>query len=141
MQQLNEDDSVQDQRREFLNSNAVRVIDLFREWDDDNSGSVSRKEFHKARSTASGQRGVQVCLIANRTHHVPLPVPRGVQAMPMLGLNVPKEAIDELFSSWDPARHRSLQLDAPCPSLGPGPRPCRCGPAAASRWLALGQLA
>ena len=26
----------------------VRVIDLFREWDDDNNGTVSKKEFRKA---------------------------------------------------------------------------------------------
>ena len=26
----------------------MRVIDLFREWDDDNNGKVSRAEFHKA---------------------------------------------------------------------------------------------
>ena len=31
-----------------LATNMVRVIDLFREWDDDESGSVSKKEFRKA---------------------------------------------------------------------------------------------
>ena len=36
------------QLREILSNNAMRVIDLFREWDDDNSGSVSKKEFRKA---------------------------------------------------------------------------------------------
>ena len=36
------------QLRDALTKNAVRVIDLFREWDDDNSGSVSRHEFAKA---------------------------------------------------------------------------------------------
>ena len=36
------------QLRNALSKTAVRVIDLFREWDDDNSGKVSRSEFHKA---------------------------------------------------------------------------------------------
>ena len=26
----------------------MRVVDLFREWDDDNNGKVSREEFHRA---------------------------------------------------------------------------------------------
>ena len=36
------------QIRDALTSNFVRVVDLFREWDDDGSGSVSRTEFAKA---------------------------------------------------------------------------------------------
>ena len=36
------------QIRDYLSANAVRVIDLFREWDDDGTGSVSRDEFRKA---------------------------------------------------------------------------------------------
>jgi Ca2+-binding EF-hand superfamily protein len=36
------------QIREALSKHAVRVIDLFREWDDDESGSVSKKEFRQA---------------------------------------------------------------------------------------------
>ena len=39
---------VQDQLREALNQNAVRIIDLFRDWDDDQSGDVSKQEFRKA---------------------------------------------------------------------------------------------
>ena len=31
-----------------MSKNAVRVIDLFHEWDDDGSGSISKKEFCKA---------------------------------------------------------------------------------------------
>jgi len=31
-----------------LRANAARVLDLFREWDQDNDGVVSREEFHKA---------------------------------------------------------------------------------------------
>ena len=34
--------------RDALSKNAVRVIDMFREWDDDNSGAISKKEFLKA---------------------------------------------------------------------------------------------
>ena len=36
------------QIRAFLSTKAVRVIDLFHEWDDDNSGSISKAEFCKA---------------------------------------------------------------------------------------------
>ena len=32
----------------MLTTNAVRVIDLFREWDEDGDGVVSKKEFRKA---------------------------------------------------------------------------------------------
>ena len=35
------------QLREALARNAVRVGDLFREWDDGNSGTVTRAEFHR----------------------------------------------------------------------------------------------
>ena len=37
---------VAEQLRSVLVAKAVRVVDLFREWDDDGSGCVSRKEFH-----------------------------------------------------------------------------------------------
>ena len=47
--QLNaEDGDVQDQLRQILIDNAVRVIDLFRDWDDDGNGRVDKKEFRKA---------------------------------------------------------------------------------------------
>ena len=39
---------VQEQLRDILSKNAVRIIDLFREWDEDGDGSVSKKEFRKA---------------------------------------------------------------------------------------------
>ena len=42
------DKTVAEQLREALSKAAVRVGDLFRDWDDDNSGTVSREEFHKA---------------------------------------------------------------------------------------------
>ena len=34
---------VAEQLRDALSANAVRVIDLFREWDEDGSGSVCKK--------------------------------------------------------------------------------------------------
>ena len=34
--------------RDSLARSTVRVIDLFREWDEDGDGSVSKKEFRKA---------------------------------------------------------------------------------------------
>ena len=39
---------MQEQLRQILTDNAVRVIDLFRDWDDDEDGKVSQKEFRKA---------------------------------------------------------------------------------------------
>ena len=36
------------QLREILSQNAVRVIDLFKEWDEDGDGNVTKKEFRKA---------------------------------------------------------------------------------------------
>jgi len=39
---------VSEQIARALKSNAGRVLDLFREWDTDGDGEVSRKEFHKA---------------------------------------------------------------------------------------------
>ena len=40
--------SVQTQLRSILKENAVRVIDLFRDWDDDRSGTITFKEFRRA---------------------------------------------------------------------------------------------
>ena len=40
--------SVVDQLVEILNQNAVRVIDLFRSWDDDGNGKINAKEFRQA---------------------------------------------------------------------------------------------
>ena len=57
------------QLAQALRTHATRVLDLFRDWDDDGNGEISRAEFHRA--------------------------------MPALGLDVPKKAIDELFNEWD----------------------------------------
>jgi len=40
--------SVMEQLRDVLSANAVRVIDLFRDWDEDGSGSIDKKEFRKS---------------------------------------------------------------------------------------------
>ena len=57
------------QIQEALSKQGARVMDLFREWDTDGDGEVSREEFRKA--------------------------------MPMLGLDVPRVAVDALFDSFD----------------------------------------
>ncbi len=44
---LDDDRPVAEQLHDLLAQNAVRVIDLFREWDLDGSGSISKKEFRK----------------------------------------------------------------------------------------------
>ena len=46
--QAQEDVSVAQQLRASLVHNAMRVIDLFREWDTDGDGTVSKREFRKA---------------------------------------------------------------------------------------------
>ena len=46
--ELGEGADVQAQLRDALAKNAARVIDLFREWDEDGNGEVSKKEFGKA---------------------------------------------------------------------------------------------
>ena len=40
--------SVQEQLRGILNEHGVKLIDLFREWDDDGNGGVDKQEFRKA---------------------------------------------------------------------------------------------
>ena len=44
----NSDKTIQEQLTEGLAKNSARVMDLFREWDDDGNGEVSKKEFRKA---------------------------------------------------------------------------------------------
>jgi hypothetical protein len=44
----NGDRSVQEQLRDALVANSLRVIDLFREWDEDGNGVISRSEFRRA---------------------------------------------------------------------------------------------
>eukprot|EP00966_Prymnesium_polylepis_P141487 3267500-Prymnesium_polylepis.1 len=45
---VDEDIDVQQQLRDALMVNAVRVIDLFREWDEDGNGAVDKFEFRRA---------------------------------------------------------------------------------------------
>ena len=45
---VEEGGSVVDQLRGILNQNAVRIIDLFRDWDEDGNGKIVAKEFRKA---------------------------------------------------------------------------------------------
>ena len=40
-----------------LRQNAVRVIDLFRLWDTDEDGTISRKEFSKGMAVLLGKNG------------------------------------------------------------------------------------
>ena len=38
-------DQVDEQIRDYLSKKAVRVIELFRQWDDDETGQIEKKEF------------------------------------------------------------------------------------------------
>ena len=49
------DKPMAEQLRDSLSKHGARVIDLFREWDDDNSGSISKKEFCKERTATRPQ--------------------------------------------------------------------------------------
>ena len=40
--------SIQEQLRDLLAANAVKLIDLFREWDDDGNGALDKKEMRAA---------------------------------------------------------------------------------------------
>ena len=40
--------SIPDQLNVILSEHSVKLIDLFRDWDKDNNGKVSRDEFHRA---------------------------------------------------------------------------------------------
>jgi len=66
------DRPVQETLKEALALSATRVIDLFKEWDEDGDGTVSKKEFRRA---------------------VPM---LGLDPVPS------KEDIDALFDQWDP---------------------------------------
>ena len=66
------------QIREALQKHAIRVLDLFREWDANGDGQISKKEFRKA--------------------------------MPMLGMDLPTKAIDELFDQYDPDKSGVMEF-------------------------------
>ena len=36
-----------EQIRDYLSTKAVRVIELFRQWDDDDTGKIEKKEFRR----------------------------------------------------------------------------------------------
>jgi len=66
---------VQEQLRRVLTTNAVRVIDLFREWDEDGDGIVSKKEFRRAMPLLGLQVGIRV-RVRVRVAQGPSPSPR-----------------------------------------------------------------
>ena len=41
-------ESIQEQLRRILNENSIKLIDLFREWDDDGNGALDKKELRQA---------------------------------------------------------------------------------------------
>ena len=51
---MNSDQSVREQLLEILHANASRLVDLFREWDEDGDGQVSRAEFRRAFAALGG---------------------------------------------------------------------------------------
>jgi len=86
-----------------LTTNAVRVIDLFREWDEDGDGIVSKKEFRRAMPLLGLQVGIRVRL------RVRVRVAQGPS--PSFALQVPAHEVDALFDSWDPDGSGELDLN------------------------------
>ena len=56
----------------------MRVLDLFREWDANGDGQISKKEFQKA--------------------------------MPLLGMDLPVKAINDLFDQYDPDKSGVMEF-------------------------------
>ena len=95
------------QLRNVLKENAVRVIDLFRDWDEDGDGTISKKEFAKVRACAAASARVPAGGSTARlgvAPTVPPPPPRAPrrQVMPVLGVSIPQRDMDELFDLFDP---------------------------------------
>jgi Ca2+-binding EF-hand superfamily protein len=66
------------QLREALQKHAIRVLDLFREWDANGDGQISKDEFQKA--------------------------------MPMLGMDLPVNDINDLFDQYDPDKSGVMEF-------------------------------
>jgi len=76
---FDEEQPLAPQLREALSKHAVRVLDLFREWDANGDGQISKKEFQKA--------------------------------MPLLGMDLPVKAINDLFDQYDPDKSGVMEFD------------------------------
>jgi len=90
---FDEDKPLGEQIKAALQQHAIRVLDLFREWDKNGDGEISKKEFR--------------------------------DAMPLLGMDLPTKAIDELFDQYDPDKSGVMEfaelqrmLRKPAPALG-----------------------
>ena len=111
--------------RDALSKDAMRIIALFKEWDEDRNGSVSKKEWCAAATPT--QPSPPPCPIATGEISTPntdtcsmLPpclhhLPNRRKAIPLLGLDVPKamlsaELLNQLFDEWDPDKSGRLSM-------------------------------
>ena len=92
---FDEDQPLAPQLKDALSKNAMRVIDLFREWDANGDGEISKKEFR--------------------------------EAMPRLGFELPKEAINGLFDEYDPDGTGVMDFKELQKMLKPTPKPPAMG--------------
>lgn len=101
---------LQQKLREALAANAARVIDLFKEWDEDKDGVVSQKEFARAvrhqPALALPSRHALYVQMATSLHtpssqRLGRLSPACPSQLPLLGLEVDKKSADMLFRSFD----------------------------------------
>ena len=59
--------TVQEQLKAVLRANVARVIDLFREWDDDGNGTISKKEFRQGLNNEADMAAFASYMYAGRT--------------------------------------------------------------------------
>ena len=112
--------TVAQQLKLALSKNAGRVIDLFREWDTDGDGTVSRKEFRKALPALGlGVRPRASLILSFYARHDGATHPmhyRRTRAhlrccAHVHVSDVPKKEIDALFSEWDADGSGSIAYD------------------------------
>ena len=95
--------SVTEQLRDALVANSLRVMDIFREWDVNGDGLITKAEFHKVCcSCPLPHLSSTLSLSDARTFIFALtPALPFAQAIPLLGLPALPEQIDALFDEFD----------------------------------------
>ena len=107
--------------RDALSNDATRIIELFKEWDEDRNGYVSKKEWCRelrsmpATSAADATTATTTAANATTTTTSSTTTSTRRKAIPRLGLDVPKaqlsaDRLNQLFDEWDPDKSGRLSL-------------------------------